>query len=328
MIDFTRAFNSAWERMVIILFRPFDLGKWCLIGFSAFLAGLLSGGNGINLNSFGNNRQFGAHQPFSHPQPNFTPNNFYQSTSNWFSNMQSWLVISMVAAIILVILIVIVLFYWLGSRGQFLFLDNLARNRGAIADPWRRYERSGNRLFLFYMAIAVLATLMAAPFFAIGFFMALPFLHHQQAWHSSNAIPFVVLGLVYLLIYIPLFILFFLFREWGIPLMFRNGLGSRAAFAATWRLIGQYPGTAFLFILIRFALFLALVVVSVITCCLTCCLAQLPYLGTVVLLPALIFIKCFSLDCLAQLGPECDVWTVDVPAGLTPAPLSPPPPLE
>ncbi len=48
MINFTRAFDSAWERMSIILFRPFDLGKWFVIGFGAFLAGLLSGGNGFN----------------------------------------------------------------------------------------------------------------------------------------------------------------------------------------------------------------------------------------------------------------------------------------
>ena len=48
MINFTRAFDTAWERMEIILFRPFDFGKWCAIGFSAFLAGFIHGGNGFN----------------------------------------------------------------------------------------------------------------------------------------------------------------------------------------------------------------------------------------------------------------------------------------
>ena len=37
MINFTQAFDLAWERMLVILFRPFDLGKWFVIGFSAFL---------------------------------------------------------------------------------------------------------------------------------------------------------------------------------------------------------------------------------------------------------------------------------------------------
>jgi len=33
---------------------------------------------------------------------------------------------------------------------------------------------------------------------------------------------------------------------------------------------------------------------------------------TVILLPVLIYVKCFTLDCLAQFGPQYDVWTVDV----------------
>ena len=70
--------------------------------------------------------------------------------------------------------------------------------------------------------------------------------------------------------------------------------------------------------LTRIALFVALVVLSVIACCFTCCIGALPYLGTVLLLPALIYIKCFTLDCLAQLGPDYDVWTVDVPSTETP----------
>jgi hypothetical protein len=39
----------------------------------------------------------------------------------------------------------------------------------------------------------------------------------------------------------------------------------------------------------------------------------LPYIGTVLLLPVLVYVKCFTLDCLSQFGPEYDVWTVDVP---------------
>jgi hypothetical protein len=35
-------------------------------------------------------------------------------------------------------------------------------------------------------------------------------------------------------------------------------------------------------------------------------------------LPVLIFTRCFQLDCLAQFGPEYDVFTVDVPPGAAP----------
>ena len=63
-------------------------------------------------------------------------------------------------------------------------------------------------------------------------------------------------------------------------------------------------------------------ILAVIACCATCCIGALPYLGTVVLLPAIVYLRCFSLDCLAQFGPRYDVWTVDVPAA---DPAVPPP---
>jgi hypothetical protein len=65
------------------------------------------------------------------------------------------------------------------------------------------------------------------------------------------------------------------------------------------------------------------VILSLVICCVTipcCCLGQWPYIGTVILLPVLVYVKCFTLDCLAQLGPEYNVWTVDVPAPSTPLP--------
>jgi hypothetical protein len=76
-------------------------------------------------------------------------------------------------------------------------------------------------------------------------------------------------------------------------------------------------------VLLRIALFIALVIFSLIVCCFSCCVEMIPYLGTVLLLPALIFIKCFTLEVLAQFGPEYNVWTIDVPP--TPG-INPPPP--
>jgi len=72
------------------------------------------------------------------------------------------------------------------------------------------------------------------------------------------------------------------------------------------------------FVLIRIAIFIGVAVLSIILCCVTCCTALIPYVGTVMLLPVLVYVRCFTLDCLAQFGPEYDAWTVDVP------PFSPP----
>jgi len=47
-VQFMEPLSRAWKRMTIALFKPFDLHKWLVIGFSAFLAGLMehNGGSG------------------------------------------------------------------------------------------------------------------------------------------------------------------------------------------------------------------------------------------------------------------------------------------
>ena len=51
----------------------------------------------------------------------------------------------------------------------------------------------------------------------------------------------------------------------------------------------------------------------IITCCLAGCLMLLPYLGTVVLLPVLMFKRCYSLYFLAQFGRDYDVFPPEPP---------------
>ncbi|MCE0483447.1 MAG: hypothetical protein LV479_04310 [Methylacidiphilales bacterium] len=313
MIDFGRAFDSAWERMMVILFRPFDIGKWFVIGFSAFLAGLLHGGNGAN-GSFNTN--------FNNPTwnksgathtPAFNWSQFDAALHNSLLGLQIGIIITVVIIGFIVGMIIVLAIYWLGTRGQFLFLDNIVRNRAAISWPWEYYSRQANSLFGFYLLLLLVAFLIFVPILVVAFLMALP-LFEQDRWPvGGEIVGFVFLGLVYLLLGIVFNIILFLFRELGVPLMFRNGLMARVAFWETMNLCRLWPGSIAVFVLLRIALAFALLIVSIIICCFTCCIGALPYIGTVVLLPALVYIRCFTLDCLAQFGPQYDVWTVDVP---------------
>src|SRR5215472_6438463 len=47
-IEIFKPFGEAFELMKKILFQPFDLKKWLVIGFAAWLANLASGGGGFN----------------------------------------------------------------------------------------------------------------------------------------------------------------------------------------------------------------------------------------------------------------------------------------
>jgi len=332
MINFTRAFDLAWERMVVILFGPFDFGKWCVIAFGAFLAGLLSGGNGFNgsfnrgidPSTFKNSNISVQTQGI----PNLDLNKINGNISHAMAGMQIGLIIFVALVIVLLVFAFILLLYWLGARGQFLFLDNLVRNRGAIAEPWTRYARQADSVFGFYVLFMVISLVAMLPIIGIGIVMGLP-LFREHRWPEGGEIAgFVVLGVVYFGLAIVFGVVLFLFREFGIPIMFRQGLLARPAFLAAINLARLYPGSVALFILLRIALFIAVVIVSLMLCCGTlvcCCISQWPYVGTVLLLPALVYVRCFTLDCLAQFGPEYDVWTVDVaPPGLSAgAPFNP-----
>jgi hypothetical protein len=119
----------------------------------------------------------------------------------------------------------------------------------------------------------------------------------------------------------------FVFREFGVPLMFRQGLLARPAFWRSMNLIRQHP-----------AAWLSLSCCASRSssawpslghpCCVTLLLRDAALCRDGHLLPVLIFVRCFTLDCLAQFGPEYDVWTVDVPPAGTAymPPFSPPPP--
>jgi hypothetical protein len=172
--------------------------------------------------------------------------------------------------------------------------------------------------FLIFLPILIVAVLMCIPLF------------QQHRWPAGGEIGgFVALGLVYFVMAIVVTCVLFVFREFGVPIMFRQGLLARPAFWSVMNLVRQHPGSVAVFVLLRMAIFVGVAILSVILCCVTLCCAMLPYVGTVMLLPVLIFVRCFTLDCLAQFGPEYNVWTVDVSAAGTAymPPFSPPPPL-
>jgi len=330
MINFTRAFDSAWERMHVILFRPFDFGKWCAIGLSAFLAGFLQGGNGFNssfnTNNFNNN---GFNKYSAGQTPKFDLHQFNSNLTHAITSMQVGIIVLICLVTIALIFAFVLLFCWLGSRGQFMFLDNIVRNRGAISWPWRYYKRQANSLFGFYLLFLVISFAIFLPILIIAVVMCIP-LFMQHRWPGGGEIVgFVVLGLAYLVFALVLNFIMFVFREFGIPLMFRNGLLARPAFWESMNLVARHAGSVVVFVLLRIAIFIGVAILSLIICCATCCIGALPYIGTVILLPVLVYVRCFTLDCLAQFGPQYDVWTVDVPpaspVGVPPFNPQPPP---
>ena len=323
MINFTRAFDTAWERTHIILFRPFDGTKWFFIGFNAFLVLLAEGGVAINRSS-----------PFSSQNSHF--NYSYHSFPALLRDLKqmvaemgtlttsAWLALYIIAAVVYVI--VWLALNWVGCRGEFMFLDNIVRNRAAVAWPWQHYARQGNRWFLFHLGLTAIS---------LGLLVASggAFLGANWSWINGERSPVgneigMLIGdlLVSAAVWIVFTAALFLLRSFVIPIYFKQRLGLGASLLAGARLLAVDPVSIGLYVLISAVLSLAggllVVLVVCVVCCLICWLACIPLLGTMLLsfvvcqlsLPVLVFYRCFQLDCLAQFGPEYDVWTVDVPA--------------
>src|SRR5207247_5734224 len=145
--------------------------------------------------------------------------------------------------------------------------------------------------------------------------------------HTGAVFSFVFVGLVWL----AFSVFFAVATQFMIPVMYRRRCRALDAFFDVSRLILARPGPIILYVLFGIVLVLAFLISSTIISCLTCCIAALPYISSVVLLPAFVWLLSFKLLFLRQFGPEYDVWAALDASALSAAPAEPPvqpPPLS
>ena len=307
-IEIFKPFGEAFELMKRILFQPFDFKKWFVIGFAALLCGHYSaGGFGFNFPSpvgnFGANR---AERNFAAPD---------------FGEWQSWMPIAIGVVVVLVLALVLVLM-WLRARGNFIFMDCIVRNRAAIAEPWREYRKEGNSYFLFSIVVAFAAMVLVVALVLV-IFVPLAWANPQP--HGASAAAFIVIGVIIFLAWISFAIAFAVISFFMVPVMYIRRSRALDAFREVARLVLRNFGSFVLFVLFSIVLFMALIIASTVVTCATCCVAALPYVGTVVMLPAFVWLRAFGLLFFRQFGPDYDVWAAGAPVETALAPPLPPP---
>ena len=290
--------EAAYELTKRILFQPFDFTKWCVIGFAAFLA-TLGRGQGFNFQNFGERKW-----------------DFKTATQNLADSTATipWWVIALIGFIVLIVIVLVLVLTWVSSRGTFIFIDCLVRNRGAIVAPWKEYRREGDGLFLFRAGTGVIFLLLLA---LAGFPIWWPLLHGATVPRAPLIVGLVLVGGVFAVLvffWVPVL-------EFMGPIMYRRRCRALDGCRAAIGLVTSRPGPVLLFVLFTMVLGLALALVTCLLTCATCCVAAIPYVGTVILLPVHVFWMSFLLLFVRQFGPECDVWA-NV-AALEPAPLPP-----
>jgi hypothetical protein len=288
--------HQAVERTRKVLFAPFDLPKWLGLALCAFLADLGSGGNMWHGwgDHGGGGRSVGP------------------GTGPWIESNLGLIVVGTLIALVVVAAIG-ALVLWLTCRGQFMFMDGIVRNRGDVVRPWHAYRRHANDLFVFTFLAHLGGLLGVAVFGAMGVLIAWPDL--QSGHFGGSGLAGVAIGgLLVSLFVLTVIIVRVLLRDFVIPTMYLRDVRIMDA----WSIVGAeiLPGNAgviILFYLMRIVLAIACAALVVLAVCFTCCIVGLPYIGTVILLPLVVFSRAYTLHFIEQFGPNWKLFTDDTP---------------
>jgi hypothetical protein len=308
-ISYFGPFGRAWNRMKIALFKPFDLNKWFLLGFTAFLAGLADWHNGTVGSRWSDRGSFREFFDF--------PNRAWQ----WLNSHPLLFMAIVFGAMIIMAVLVIIL--WLSSRGSFLFLDNVVRDKAEISVPWKRFKTLGNSLFVWRLVFGLIG-LSLSILFSVIFFITAAHYFEDRGDFPLPIILAVGMALFFLLIVIIIAYIFLFLRDFVVPIMYKNNIKTAPAWHMFLSVFGQHPFHFILYGLLVFVLIIAFVIAVVfaglITCCIGWFLLVIPYIGTVITLPVWYFFRAFSLEFLAQFGPEYELFArPESPSGSTPA---------
>jgi hypothetical protein len=300
-IEIFKPFREAFELMKRILFQPFDLKKWLVIGFAAWLANL-GGGGGGNFN-FSDSQRKEAHK-FNEAIGQIPPP----------------VLITGICVLICVVLTLIVVFAWLRARGRFILVDCIVRNRAAIVEPWKEFRTEGNSFFLF--SLLMVLVLVAAIVIA-GLALILPFIPWGD--QAQPGVAFWIGLSLFVFVAVCLAFVWALVCQLMVPIMYRQRCRARLAFAKAVDLVTSQPGPILLYVLFLLLLAVGMFMIACAVTCATCCIAAIPYVGTVILLPIPVTLGAFSLLFLRQFGPDYDVWAGFMPPEFLPllAPLPP-----
>jgi hypothetical protein len=297
-ISVTRPVDLALACVKHVLFRPFDASKWFVIGFCAWLAYLGHAGGFNSQLPGGRHRSVGSFREG------------YENARNYVIENLSW-ILPLAATVFVVCLGLWVFFKWLHSRGEFMFLHCVALNKAEVAVPWEKYAREANSLFGFRLALGIVsAAVMMPPLVLSGLWIFRMLM--DDAWNLHGVLTAIGLGLAFLLAAIVFLIIHKFTADFVVPIMYRQRRRCWEAWAEFGRLLRPHLGHFILYLLFQIVLSLAIAIVVLatvlVTCCIAGCLLALPYLGTVLLLPVLVFKRSYSLHYLAQYGREYDVF--------------------
>ncbi len=304
-IRYMEPLSRAWLRMKILLFRPFDIGAWFVLGFTAFLVSLSEGGSsgssGLQ-NRFGNDFEG---QDLSDLTSGFRDS--FSSLMDSASGLWLGLGLGLVMLILIGALFFLLLFLWLSCRGKFMFLDNLVHNRTKISQPWSEYSTQADSLFLWQIVYTLVTLTILGFFVLLGFAVFGPLTVGNVSWVIT--VPLIMLGgTIAFMYFVAIMYVEYFLTAFVVPIMHKNRCSTMQAWSRFLVLFRVHPGSFVLsglfYLLFSILGGIALFIGGVMTCCLGLLLMVIPYIGSVVTLPYSVTQRYFTLDFLGQFGDD------------------------
>ena len=287
-VSVTDPFGSAFEQTRRVLFQPFEMEKWLVLGFCAWIARLGEGGTSFNW-------RHNIGQRFD------SPGEAAYHARDWFVEHLDWILL--VAAIVIPLSIALwIALTWVSSRGKFLFVEGVVNNRAAVVDPWRRHRQLGNSLFGFRLALGLAGFVIMVSWIVGTLVLVWPAVRDDD--FTPATLLFLVVSFMFFFAVVFVFVLLrIVVNDWVVPLMFGRKQRVGAAFGELRGLIGSIPGPLALYLVFRVLIGFGVAAIGFIAVVCTCCIAALPYIGTVLLLPLHVFVRSYSLHFVSQLDP-------------------------
>ena len=315
-IGITAPLEKAFDRVVEYCFQPFNLTKWMVMGFVAWIISMGEGGFGGGINLFTNDlSKIPSKLILGHTgQAADEIKNFIKDT------FTTEVIVTTILISIVVILIIITMWLlvaWLKAKFQFIFLDNIICNRAEIKKPWSEFDSQGTSLFKWNIIFGVISTIILTLLILLTLGITL-----KMCWSSIEAKQLLpegknglIIGGVFLFITIiasiALGIVSLIVNKLVVPIMYRDRLTITAAWKKCRPVFSKNRGNIALFIIIYWIVLLAvgsvagiaLIIVMFLTCFFFC-LGFIPFVGgyltATIMIPVTIFYRMFSYEYMMQ----------------------------
>lgn len=331
-IEFIEPFSRAWNRMLEILFKPFDLALWFALGFSAWMANLFEGYSSPLSYNFSFPK--GAHadkffRDFLHlKEKSFESINFFCKATSEIakasdsSGREGLFFIITFVVIFFVVLIFFTLAFmiaaaWLKNVFEFIFIDNLLSSQFTLSGSWKRYRALGTSAFIWQIFFYLILSLISLVIWGAAAAICFPWL--KACWEARSFLPpdlsISISGGFFLLLSFALTLLAWcvniVFRQFVIALMYKNEVGAIEGWSVFFNLTRNRRVEIVKFFFawagLKIVAWMAVSIIALLTCCILWIVFMFPYLWAVLTLPILVFFRLYSLEFISQFGgPESD----------------------